>query len=71
MDLRTHAPETMASNVAPLVALPVEASPAPLARTMRCLCPGCGSEVTFDALVVSCACTDDASAAGASGLQLH
>jgi hypothetical protein len=40
---------------------------------MRCLCPGCGSEVTFDALVVSCACTEDvaASGAGVGGVQLH
>lgn len=73
MDLQTHALETMAGNVASLVALPVEASPAPRARTMRCLCPGCGSEVTFDALVVSCACTEDvaASSAGVGGVQLH
>lgn len=73
MDLQMHAPESPTTHVVSLVALPVEATPSPRARTMRCLCPGCGNEVTFDALVVSCACTDDAapSGAGVGGLQLH
>jgi len=26
---------------------------------MSCRCPGCGNEVTFDALIVTCACTDE------------
>ncbi len=58
MELQTLAPEPMATTVASLVGLPESASPRE--RTMQCRCPGCGSEVTFDALVVTCACTDEA-----------
>lgn len=60
MELHTLAPESMAMPAVSLAALPDTALPAPRARTMSCRCPGCGSEVIFDALVVTCACTDEA-----------
>jgi uncharacterized protein (DUF983 family) len=59
MELQTLAPESNATTVASLVGLPEAASAPPRARTMSCRCPGCGNEVTFDALVVTCACTDE------------
>jgi hypothetical protein len=59
MDLQTLAPESMATPVASLVGLPDSAPASPRGRTMTCRCPGCGNEVTFDALVVSCACTEE------------
>jgi uncharacterized protein (DUF983 family) len=58
MELQTLAPEPLATNVASLVGLPESVSPR--ARTMQCRCPGCGNEVTFDALVVTCDCTNEA-----------
>jgi hypothetical protein len=58
MELQTLALESMAA--ASRVGLPVPAPDAPRERTMSCRCPGCGNEVTFDALVVTCACTDEA-----------
>lgn len=59
MDLQTIAPESLATAVASLAGLPDPASATARERTMSCRCPGCGNEVTFDALVVTCACTDD------------
>lgn len=59
MDLQTLAPESLATPVASLVGLPEPASAAPRARTMACRCPGCGIELTFDALVLTCACTEE------------
>lgn len=60
MELQTLAPESMPTTVASLAGLPELAAAAPRTRTMSCLCPGCGNEVTFDALVVTCACTEEA-----------
>ncbi|MBL0091328.1 MAG: hypothetical protein IPP50_02895 [Piscinibacter sp.] len=59
MELQTLAPESKGTTVASLVGLPEVASGSPRARTMSCRCPGCGNEVTFDALIVNCACTDE------------
>lgn len=59
MELHTLAPESMAMTAVSLAALPEAVSAAPRAGTMSCRCPGCGNEVTFDALVVTCACTDE------------
>ncbi len=59
MDLQTLAPEPLATPVASLVGLPDKGAALPRVRTMSCRCPGCGNEVTFDALVVTCACTDE------------
>ncbi len=59
MELQPLAPESNATTVASLVGLPEAAPASPRARTMSCRCPGCGNEVTFDALVVTCACTDE------------
>jgi len=59
MELQTLAPESKGTTVASLVGLAEVASGSPRARTMSCRCPGCGNEVTFDALIVTCACTDE------------
>lgn len=59
MELQTLAPESNATPVASLAGLPGLAAVSPRARAMSCRCPGCGNEVTFDALVVTCACTDE------------
>lgn len=59
MELQTLAPESMTTTVASLVELTETASASARARAMSCRCPGCGSEVTFDALVVTCACTEE------------
>lgn len=58
MELQTLAPESKGTTVASLVGL-AEVASGSRARMMSCRCPGCGNEVTFDALIVTCACTDE------------
>jgi hypothetical protein len=71
MELLTLAPESLAPAAASLVGRPDMAEASPRARTMSCRCPGCGNEVTFDALVVTCACSEDAPVSGMVGPHLH
>lgn len=59
MELQTLAPDSTPTTLASLAGLPDLAAVSPRARAMSCRCPGCGNEVTFDALVVTCACTDE------------
>jgi nitrate reductase cytochrome c-type subunit len=55
----TQATEVSATRAMPAVATVSETRPQSRYRTLACHCPGCGSEVTFDALVVTCLCSDD------------
>jgi len=57
--METQAIEVSAARVSAPAATPCETWPGARHRTMSCRCPGCGSEVTFDALVVTCLCSDD------------
>ncbi len=47
---------TQRGTPAPLLAPTADTEPVRL----TCRCQGCGVTVTFDALIVSCACADDA-----------
>ncbi len=51
--------DTSVLDARPITVDLVEPRPSGRPRTLSCRCPGCGNEVTFDALVVTCACTDD------------
>jgi hypothetical protein len=61
---------TIATTTAPHLPCLNDTPPAVRARAMVCCCPGCGSEVTFDALVVSCRCSDEPDSIG-GGTQVH
>lgn len=55
--------QTPSTDISPLVGAAPSAIIAPPADTevprLVCRCDGCGSVVTFDALIVSCCCADD------------
>ncbi len=56
-----HTPSTDVQPISPAATPQALAAPAevPAGGRLACCCSGCGSAVTFDALIVSCRCADD------------